>query len=114
MLQKINVEVYIVLKFYKRLSNFYILLCQQLKRDFLKSYIRKGEEVLILRIGAKTWPVKCSVNSKRLSLSWGWREFAKDNALAVGDVCVFELVKPSKKLIHVVIFRAASPGVQQQ
>lgn len=70
--------------------------------------------MLILRIGAKTWLVKCSVSSKRITLSWGWKEFAKDNALAVGDVCVFELVKPSKKLIDVVIYRAASTGVQQQ
>ncbi|KAK1363867.1 hypothetical protein POM88_039428 [Heracleum sosnowskyi] len=84
------------------------------KKDLLKSYIRKGVEVLILRIGAKTWAVKCSVNSKRLSLSLGWHEFAKDNALAVGDVCVFELVRPSQKLINVVIYRAASRGVEQQ
>lgn len=91
----------------------YNLLCQQVKKDLLKSYIRKSVEVLILRIGAKTWPVKCSVNSKRLSLSWGWKEFAKDNALAVGDVCVFELVKPSRKLIDIVIYRAASTSVQQ-
>ncbi|XP_074352722.1 B3 domain-containing protein LOC_Os12g40080-like [Apium graveolens] len=88
----------------------------QVKKDFLKSYIGKGVvEVLLLRVGAKTWPVKCSVYSKRVSLSWGWKEFAKDNAIAVGDVCVFELVKPSKKLINVVIFRAtSSTGVHQQ
>ena len=63
-------------------------------------------EVLIIRLGRRTWLVKFRVESNRVKVGLGWQQFAEDNALAVGDVCVFELVEPSKKLLRVTIFKA--------
>lgn len=69
--------------------------------------MRHDVEVLILRRGGQTWLIKCSFQSERVKMGTGWQQFAKDNALAVGDVCVFEMIKPSKKLLEVTIYRAA-------
>ena len=37
----------------------------------------------------------------------GWRTFAKDNNLEVGDVCVFGLSEGTKMSFKVVIFRVS-------
>ncbi|KAK1400988.1 hypothetical protein POM88_000593 [Heracleum sosnowskyi] len=74
----------------------------------LKTYMRDNVEVLILRLGGQTWLIKCRIQSGRVKMGCGWQQFAEDNALAVGDVCVFEMVKPSKKLLEVAIYRAAA------
>lgn len=80
---------------------------QYARKTDLKSYMRHEVEVLILRCGGQTWLIKCCFQSERVKMGTGWQQFAKDNALAVGHVCVFERVKPSKKLLEVTIYRAA-------
>ncbi|CAN1167253.1 B3 domain-containing transcription factor VRN1 [Linum perenne] len=54
---------------------------------------RKAE----LWFAGKCWGVniiKCSRrNDKRMYISAGWRAFAEDNSLKLGDVCVYELLK---------------------
>ncbi|XVF15646.1 hypothetical protein REPUB_Repub09cG0172400 [Reevesia pubescens] len=58
--------------------------------------------------GGKTWPAKyyCSAENKKpnAQLHGGWRAFAEDNKLDVGDICVFELIKHPEILMKVVIY----------
>ncbi|MED6112448.1 hypothetical protein PIB30_061871 [Stylosanthes scabra] len=54
----------------------------------------------------RQWPVRCLYRTGRAKLSQGWFEFAIDNNLGEGDVCVFELLKGSKEVVlQVTIFR---------
>lgn len=62
---------------------------------------------MLLQVGDKSWPVKVLrfQHSSRVALCGGWPTFAKDNALEVGDVCVFEKIKDGARLLKVSIFR---------
>ncbi|XVF61907.1 hypothetical protein PTKIN_Ptkin08bG0172400 [Pterospermum kingtungense] len=52
----------------------------------------------------KTWPAKYSRSGNTSSIYVGWRAFAEDNNLALGDICVFELIKHPEILLKVVIY----------
>ncbi|KAL3833393.1 hypothetical protein ACJIZ3_008129 [Penstemon smallii] len=54
----------------------------------------------------KVWLVKCSIGHKHSSISCGWKDFVQENALKVGDACVFEINKSDKLLMHVTTFRS--------
>ena len=61
---------------------------------------------LILQVSeGKQWHVRCVCTSQGAKLSKGWTEFAWDNNLEEGDVCVFELVNANMKVLKVTIFR---------
>lgn len=66
----------------------------------------KGLELNLDVAGSKkTWPVILLMYSpKRALFGVGWKEFVKENALKVGDVCVFELVKAARKF-NVIIYQ---------
>eukprot|EP00257_Ricinus_communis_P016424 XP_015574594.1 B3 domain-containing transcription factor VRN1 isoform X1 [Ricinus communis] len=51
----------------------------------------------------KQWPVRCVCRNRGAKLSKGWTEFAWDNNLEEGDVCVFELI--NMNVLKVTIFR---------
>lgn len=64
---------------------------------------------MILKVHGRTWSVNYSfgiygINNKA-KFEYGWKVFAKDNDLKVGDVCVFVLTKSIEKLFEVSIFR---------
>ncbi|KAF2318704.1 hypothetical protein GH714_010208 [Hevea brasiliensis] len=52
-------------------------------------------QTLLLEVADKSWPVKLNVNLHKGTalLSSGWRAFARENSLEVGDVCIFELIE---------------------
>ncbi|KAJ1410453.1 DNA-binding barrel domain superfamily [Sesbania bispinosa] len=62
---------------------------------FIKLQISDGRE----------WPVRCLYRGGRAKLSQGWFEFALENNLGEGDVCVFELLKVKDVVLQVTIFR---------
>ncbi|KAI4357357.1 hypothetical protein L6164_001310 [Bauhinia variegata] len=68
----------------------------------------KGFISLRLSDDLRTWTIKyCSnVATKQSMLTSGWRSFASDNKLKVGDVCVFELINSIEILFNVSISRA--------
>ncbi|XP_041002014.1 B3 domain-containing transcription factor VRN1-like isoform X1 [Juglans microcarpa x Juglans regia] len=89
--------------------------------SFAKSYLNKKVDDIILRVSdGRYWSVKyifqMSATMSRGVFGCGWRVFARDNNLEVGDVCVFELIKGIKTSFQVVIFHATqeccpqSPG----
>lgn len=55
----------------------------------------------------RAWSVKCNVYNSGPKFGVGWKEFARANQLAAGDVCVFELINFSKMLLQVLIIRAS-------
>ncbi|KAF3964420.1 hypothetical protein CMV_011296 [Castanea mollissima] len=85
-------------------------LCLSIPIDFASRYLNKkhGDAILCISDGRK-WPVKytCQMfaTKPKSFFKCGWRTFAKDNNLAVGDVCVFGLSKGTKMSFKVVIFR---------
>lgn len=86
------------------------LFLQYVTKTFEDAYKNwKNNEKLILQVAGRTWEVYCSFNldSNQCRISRGWIKFVRDNSLNVCDVCVFELINLSKKLLQVVIFQAA-------
>lgn len=57
--------------------------------------------------GRRTWSVNYRLKKYKSAsvLTSGWRQFAKDNDLKFGDVCLFELIKGAENALKVVIFR---------
>jgi len=57
----------------------------------------------------RVWPAKylirMSPTGLRFELSSGWKTFAKDNNLKVGDACNFELILSTNMTFQVHIFR---------
>lgn len=62
--------------------------------------------------GGGTWPVKVNFRKCRLRLirarfdQKGWKKFAQDNSLKVGDVCIFGLITINDISFQVSISRA--------
>ncbi|KAM7510949.1 hypothetical protein LguiB_009824 [Lonicera macranthoides] len=79
--------------------------CHQL--SFVDRYFSTKNKVVNVTLGVpdgRTWPVKYTSCTRKLSK--GWRTFASGNHLEVGDVCIFELIKGFTNFLNVVIFRA--------
>ncbi|XP_058008068.1 B3 domain-containing transcription factor VRN1-like [Hevea brasiliensis] len=93
------------------------------------SYVRPGEKLTIPRsfamkyfpkkhdgdatlngLNGRAWSVKYYVHTAARNgettakITKGWRVFAQDNHLEVGDVCAFELIKSTKTTFKVAIF----------
>ncbi|XP_074318160.1 B3 domain-containing transcription factor VRN1-like [Silene latifolia] len=67
---------------------------------FAAKYLRKirGSCTLENATG-DTWPVRCEGNTpKYMNIVGGWKKYALDNKLRVGDICVFELINAAKRL----------------
>ncbi|XP_017253443.1 B3 domain-containing transcription factor VRN1-like [Daucus carota subsp. sativus] len=78
-------------------------------KTFKEAYKKwKYQNQILLEAEGRIWPVTCSLYShcNQCRIRQGWAQFARDNSLKAGDVCVFELINPSTKLLQVLIFRA--------
>ncbi|KAK1401338.1 hypothetical protein POM88_000943 [Heracleum sosnowskyi] len=75
--------------------------------EFIKEHITKASCSVALQLpDGEVWPVKCYIKKMCAKFSAGWKDFSRDNNLAEGDICGFELVK--KRLFKVVIIRVKS------
>ncbi|GAV91357.1 B3 domain-containing protein [Cephalotus follicularis] len=77
---------------------------------FARKYFLKEHGNVILRLSdSRTWSAKYwrgASNSKtNAKITCGWRAFALDNHLDVGDTCIFELMQGSEMSLEVSIFR---------
>ncbi|XP_020206683.1 B3 domain-containing transcription factor VRN1 isoform X1 [Cajanus cajan] len=72
---------------------------------FSEKYLKKTHAVVLLEIlDEGSWPVICSAPR----ITGGWQNFASENNLNVGDVCVFEMIQKIQSLaFKVSIFRGA-------
>jgi hypothetical protein len=64
------------------------------------------------------WParyrIRMSSTGLRFELSSGWKTFAIDNNLKVGDVCNFELILSTNMTFQVHIFRATDNLMKEE
>ncbi|XP_050935336.1 B3 domain-containing transcription factor VRN1-like isoform X3 [Cucumis melo] len=85
---------------------------------FASTYLKETKD-LILYVSSddqKVWKILCverwlyARSCQRFEMAKGWREFARDNSLKEGDICVFELMKNIQKmsLFKTTIFRFGS------
>ncbi|XP_059310676.1 uncharacterized protein LOC132062041 [Lycium ferocissimum] len=82
---------------------------------FARKYFLENSGDLVLHVpGRGTWSVKCTLGSFNAKIHSGWREFAADNELKIGDVCIFEVIKGTPLLIDVTIFPAAGSTPMQK
>ena len=85
-------------------------LLQRLKADFSNKYMSEDMvEVTLTDDANKKWQVNWLGNSKGYTFSGGWKRFASDHDLKVGDICILELIQPMAKsqTFKVHIFRVA-------
>ncbi|XP_074352721.1 B3 domain-containing transcription factor VRN1-like [Apium graveolens] len=75
-------------------------------KEAYEKWKKSESERVIIRFAERTWLADCIWTSIGYRLKNGWYKFAMDSSLAVGDVCVFELVNPSKRMFKVIIYRA--------
>ncbi|XP_034891263.1 B3 domain-containing transcription factor VRN1 isoform X3 [Populus alba] len=75
--------------------------------SFARKYFTKNKgNVSLCVTDGRTWPVKYHNRTKYgVIFCHGWRAFAKDNKLAVGDFCVFELINVTEMSLKVLFFR---------
>ncbi|CAN0840965.1 Putative B3 domain-containing protein Os03g0621600 [Linum grandiflorum] len=93
--------------FVATMSATYIKLYQaHIPGKFSKKYIGESDDCVILKMGLKTWDVKLNRHGGKiryLKLSSGWKQFARDNSLRVGDKCVFQLLEK----LHTLVFEVS-------
>ncbi|KAK3005186.1 hypothetical protein RJ639_016428, partial [Escallonia herrerae] len=76
-------------------------------RGFAVRYLHGAPEYVELEVSdLKKWHIDCiHKDGVAVALSRGWAKFVRDNSLAVGDVCAFELVRSKDVVLRVSIFR---------
>lgn len=79
------------------------------REGFTKDYTTKGSTFTVkLEVVDRLWPVKLYIYEGKYTscvVSAGWAAFARDNALQLGDVCVFEVIMRDEVVFKVHIFR---------
>ena len=82
---------------------------QVIPPDFASDFLPQKSQEIVLQIPRerKEWKVNYCIGETAARLIGKWRNFARDNILKEGDVCVFVLSKGKKKIAMTVhIFRA--------
>ncbi|XP_075090465.1 B3 domain-containing protein Os03g0619800-like isoform X2 [Nicotiana tabacum] len=75
---------------------------------FARKYVWEKCGFLVLRVpGRGSWSVKYVLGKSQTKICFYWKAFVLDNKLKFGDVCVFELIKGTKPILDVTIFRTA-------
>nr|XP_034588145.1 B3 domain-containing protein LOC_Os12g40080-like [Setaria viridis]TKW29336.1 hypothetical protein SEVIR_3G388900v2 [Setaria viridis] len=77
--------------------------------DYATKYLpRENQTMRLRRPGPSkddTWEAVFRVKNRRYTLGRGWRHFVDDNKLKPGDICLFSLMKNTKKLtmdVHII------------
>ena len=87
---------------------FILVMQLNIPLEFVRSYLQRETRMFILQSASQeTWSVKCMIGNSHVKLNKGWRNFARDNKLQVGDICIFELMKVTKTKFKVGILPAA-------
>ncbi|CAN6230654.1 unnamed protein product [Urochloa humidicola] len=74
--------------------------------EYAKKYLQGGHDTISLLHPKKinTWEAEIEIVNNRPKLGRGWRQFANDNKLKLGDICLFELME-NKELtttVHII------------
>ncbi|CAD6213658.1 unnamed protein product [Miscanthus lutarioriparius] len=89
-------------------SNIHGKMAMDIPRVYADVYLPFEDQTLMLQCCGKSWEVRCVVRNKRRTkrLVKGWNQFARDNKLQLGDLCLFELLENMKHTMNVHIIRA--------
>lgn len=79
-------------------------------RSFAKSHLGIGMKPVILKVvdrKNKSWSVNYSFKgSNKARFGDGWKAFARDTAIKIGDICAFAMTKTIKSIVfEVTIYR---------
>lgn len=69
---------------------------------------REGANKVTLQCRGKEWDVVINIPGTTAKINKGWALFAEQNALHIGDACVFELINRKDALIRVTIFKCSN------
>lgn len=82
-----------------------IILLQPISRKFAQTYMKENtKSTSKLVFLDKVWIVKLWRGRQRIQVK-DWSNFAKENSLELGDVCVFQLIDAQDNTFEVKIFR---------
>nr|GMD53950.1 B3 domain-containing transcription factor VRN1-like [Ipomoea batatas] len=70
-----------------------------------KHFLGQSSNDFVLVSGGRSWPAKCGLSRNCARIS-GWKAFAVDNKLKVGDVCILEIMKSKKLTVNIIVFPA--------
>ncbi|GMJ08742.1 REPRODUCTIVE MERISTEM 39, REDUCED VERNALIZATION RESPONSE 1 [Hibiscus trionum] len=75
---------------------------------FVEQYLKADTKMVRLKVEDRWWPVKITSNHqhRQAKFTRGWIEFARDNLLRQGDICVYELDTVVHGLLKVSISRS--------
>jgi hypothetical protein len=59
-----------------------------------------------LQLLGEKYAVRFSETLRDTRLKSGWKKFAQDNDLKIGDICLFELLSKQRRTMEVYIIRA--------
>ncbi|KAF7052629.1 hypothetical protein CFC21_060702 [Triticum aestivum] len=79
-----------------------------LSSKYADEYLPREDQTLMLQRRDKSWKVQFHINKNNTKrLFQGWGEFADDNNLKVGDLCLFEPLQKKNRVMNVHIIRKA-------
>ncbi|KAK2665196.1 hypothetical protein Ddye_003770 [Dipteronia dyeriana] len=82
---------------------------------FAKKHLRGVSEIIKLQTtDGKQRTTRCVYRGDSAMLTQGWYEFASENNLGEGDVCVFEVLKSSDIVLKVTVFRVLESDCQSK
>ncbi|KAK3195645.1 hypothetical protein Dsin_026955 [Dipteronia sinensis] len=82
---------------------------------FAKKHLRGVSEIIKLQTtDGKQRTARCVYMGDGAKLTQGWYEFASENNLGEGDVCVFEVLKSSDIVLKVTVFRVLESDSQSR
>lgn len=74
----------------------------ELCRKYADLYLPFEDQTLTLQRHGKSWEVRCRIKEGKCKrFLKGWKRFAHDNNLHLGDICLFELLKKKKNAMNV-------------
>ncbi|POO02672.1 B3 DNA binding domain containing protein [Trema orientale] len=88
---------------------------QKLPLNFVTTYVKTQGYVALSVPNGRSWNVELSIalgSYSEAKLNNGWPEFASDNNLEVGDVCIFKLLDRPEVSFEVFIFRVGEYDCQ--
>lgn len=100
MLYLLVVVFYFILFQSSQLNSIFFPFNQEISKKYADVYLPFEDGTVVLQHHGKSWNVRCCLtkqNSKRFLK--GWRQFAGDNKLHLGDICLFDLLKDKKKYV---------------
>lgn len=81
---------------------------QPLKPDFARMHLKDGTGEVKIEISGKIWTVGVRKHGNFYRLSTCWTQLAREHALKVGDVCVFELINAQDYTLKLSVFSSTS------